>query len=366
MSRLDELIQEYCPDGVDYKPLKDLASIDIGKFVRSDKQGDEKPYPVFNGGRRNTGMYDEYNHDGDYILISARGANAGYTNYFSGKYWAGNSCYSVAINPSIINYRFAYYVIKNSEQAFLGKQQTGSIPAVSKVQVSNLLIPVPPFPVQEEIVRILDTFTELTAELTAELAARKKQYEYYQYELLTFDENTPLMPLKNITNVFRGEYITQKNTTPGKIPVILGGQEPAYYINRSNHVGEIVAIARSGVSAGFVSYWNEPIFITDGFGYEAKIDTIKPKYLYYALKRLENNLNAMKRGAGVPHVSGEALGNVLLPVPPIDVQERCIKILDNFNDICTDISSGLPAEIEARQKQYEYYRDQLLTFKELK
>ena len=172
-----------------------------------------------------------------------------------------------------------------------------------------------------------------------------------------------MLPLGEIADVFRGEYITKKSAHNGDIPVILGGQEPAYYIDRSNHEGEIVVIARSGVSAGFVSYWNKPVFITDSFGYEAKVELVIPKYLYYILKNKENELNTMKRGAGVPHVSGEALGKVLLPIPSLQKQSRIIAILDRFDTLCNDLSSGLPAEIEARQKQYEYYRDKLLSFK---
>ena len=166
--------------------------------------------------------------------------------------------------------------------------------------------------------------------------------------------------------MFRGEYITKSASVTGNIPVILGGQEPAYYIDKSNHTGEIVVIARSGASAGFVSYWNEPIFITDGFGFEAKEDITTPKYLYYVLKRKEQELNKMKRGAGVPHVSGEMLGNIEIPITEKDQQRCIVQILDNFNKLCDDLSDGLPAEIAARQKQYEYYRDKLLTFQELK
>ena len=174
-----------------------------------------------------------------------------------------------------------------------------------------------------------------------------------------------MLALNKVGNRFRGEYITKKSTVKGNIPVILGGQEPAYYIDRYNHDGEIVAVARSGASAGFVSYWNQKIFITDGFGYEGKSELITEKYLYYVLKNKESDLNKMKRGAGVPHVSGEEIGKVELPIPSLQDQKRIISILDRFDALCNDLSAGLPAEIEARQKQYEYYRDKLLSFKEL-
>jgi len=192
MRRVEELMAELCPNGVPYYALSEIATIDIGEFVRQDKQGDEKPYPVYNGGRDPTGMYDEYNHDGDYILISARGANAGFVNYYKGKYWAGNSCYSVAINSEHINFKYVYNFIKKSEQQLLGIQQKEGIPAISKKQVCNFMVPVPPLHVQCEIVKILDSFRELTAELTAKLTAeriaRQKQYEYYRDILLTFKE----------------------------------------------------------------------------------------------------------------------------------------------------------------------------------
>ena len=172
------------------------------------------------------------------------------------------------------------------------------------------------------------------------------------------------LPLSKISIPFRGEYITKSGSTAGDIPVILGGQEPAYYIDKCNHTGEIVVVARSGVSAGFVSYWDEPIFVTDGFGYESNSEWVTTKYLFYILKNKENELNSMKRGAGVPHISGAALSEVKFPVPGLKEQERIVSILDRFDTLCNDISEGLPAEIEARQKQYEYYRDKLLTFKE--
>jgi type I restriction enzyme S subunit len=163
--------------------------------------------------------------------------------------------------------------------------------------------------------------------------------------------------------MLRGDYVTKKRTKPGEIPVILGGQEPAYYCDKSNHTGEAIVISRSGAYAGFVSYWNEPIFVTDGFILEPS-DKVTSRYLFHWLKNRQNDLYNQKRGAGVPHVRGTEIMEMSLPVPPLEEQARIVAILDKFDALTTDLTAGLPAEIAARRKQYEYYRDKLLTFKE--
>jgi type I restriction enzyme S subunit len=161
--------------------------------------------------------------------------------------------------------------------------------------------------------------------------------------------------------MLRGDYVTKKGITKGSIPVILGGQEPAYYCDRSNHKGKAIVISRSGAYAGFVSFWDEPIFVTDGFILETNENI---RYLFHCLKNMQEELHQMKRGGGVPHVRGSEVMTTKIPLPPLEEQSRIVAILDMFDALTTDITAGLPAEIEARRKQYEYYRDKLLTFKE--
>ncbi len=406
MSKLNEMIHKLCPDGVEYKTLNEVATISRGgNFQKKDFV--ESGVPCIHYGQ----IYTRYGLFADQTLtfISEDTAKK---QKFAAKNdivmavtsenvddvckcvaWLGDGEVAVSGHAAIIHHTLdakylTYYFHTEMFAAQKRKLAHGiKVIEVTPDKLNSIKIPVPPLEVQREIVRILDSFTEQTnaleKELLAELAARKKQYEYYRDLLLTFgnvndcSQNVKVereresraqavrwLTLSEIADVFRGEYITQRGTTPGQIPVILGGQEPAYYIDKSNHEGEIVVIARSGVSAGFVSYWNEPIFVTDGFGYEAKSGIATPKFLYYVLKSIEPKLNAMKRGAGVPHVSGEALSKVELPVPSLDEQAHIVDILDRFDVLCNDISSGLSAEIEARRKQYEYYRDALLTFKE--
>ena len=381
--------------------LADIADIGTGSSNTNEAVEDGK-YPFFVRSqeplRKNDFEYDE-----TAIITAGDGVGVGKVyHYIEGRYALHQRAYRIHINTPEVVPKYYFHYMKAKFLPYIQKTMfQGSVASIRRPMLNAFPVPVPPLDVQNRIVNVLDNFEKICSDLKiglpAEIEARQKQYEYYRDKLLTFAEtgNTILsraeqsraeqsraeqsralikllqyvfgyamLPLNEIANVFRGEYITKKNEKAGNIPVILGGQEPAYYIDRANHTGEIVAVARSGASAGFVSYWDEPIFITDGFGYEAKKEVSIPKYLYYVLKNKEAELNGMKRGAGVPHVSGERLGKINLPVPPIDEQKRIVSILDRFDTICNDLTSGLPAEIEARQKQYEYYRDKLLTFEE--
>lgn len=404
MSRLDELIQELCPDGVEYKSIGSFANCYPGATPKTThpeywengtiswmSSGEVNQGEVYYTEKKITQLgFDNTSTkmvpvNSVVIALAGQGKTRGTVAITRIPLCTNQSLCAIVTNETVDS-KYLFHFLKSQYQQLRDiSSGDGTRGGLNLKMINSYLVPVPPIIIQHEIVRILDNFTELTAkitaELSAELTARKKQYEYYRDFLLTFpkyDEKTLTdrqtdrnndgirwLRLKDIADLFRGEYITKKGMHEGTIPVILGGQEPAYYIEKSNHIGEIVVVARSGASAGFVSYWNEPIFITDGFGYEAKNEVMTPKYLYYVLKNMESELNGMKRGAGVPHVSGEMLGKVLLPVPPIDEQKWIVSLLDRFDNLCNDITTSLPAEIAARQKQYEYYRDKLLTFKPL-
>ena len=159
----------------------------------------------------------------------------------------------------------------------------------------------------------------------------------------------------------RGTSLTSKNAIEGDIPVISGGQKPAFYHNVANREANSITVAGSGAYAGYVSFWNKPIFAADCFTVYPDCSILLIKYVYHYLLNIQEKIYDTKKGAGVPHVHGKDIAKFLIPVPPLPVQREIVRILDNF----TSLEAELEAELEARRKQYEYYRDQLLSFKHL-
>jgi len=161
--------------------------------------------------------------------------------------------------------------------------------------------------------------------------------------------------LGEVCSFNRGKTITAKDARVGNIPVVAGGQTPSYFHNESNRTGESITIAGSGAYAGFVSYWNQPIFVSDAFTVDPK-EPMLHKYLFHWLKMNQQRIFATQKGAGVPHVHGKDIANFQIPIPSIAEQTRIVGILDTF----TASIENLKQQIALRRKQYEHYRDQLL------
>lgn len=381
MSRIDDLIAEYCPNGVERKPLGAIAKLYRGNGLQK-KDFTDKGIGCIHYGQIYT-RYDTFTsqtisfvdkkladkllkvHPND-LIVTATSENL--EDVCKAVAWLGGSDivtggHSIVVrhhqNAKYLSYYFQTLDFFQRKRAYVHGTK---VMEIKKDDLAKIVVPVPPLPVQEEIARILDSFSSLEAELEA----RRKQYAYYRNELLTFDgERVQWLKLGEAAFINKGTYITKKQVIPGNIPVILGGVEPAYWHSESNHDGEGIVISRSGANAGFASYWNEPIFVSDGFVLDAK-PGIDMRFLFHVLKKQQAKLHSMKRGSGVPHINSKMLANnVAIPVPPLEEQRHVVSILDRFDKLTNDLSSGLPAEIEARRKQYEYYRDRLLSFAEL-
>ncbi len=377
MSKLKDLIKEKCPNGVKFYKIKEISSVTIGEFVHKNKQSDDGQYPVYNGGISNTGFYDEYNNDGHKVIISARGANAGFINRVKGKYWAGNSCYTININDeSKLDWNYLYQYLKNNQSTLLGVQQTGSIPAISKKQVEEFKIAIPPLEVQEEIARIIDKFGELEAELEAELEVRKNQYEFWRGKLL--NDGNELVKLKEVCDYSNDKISYDKLNEDNYVGVdnLLQnkkGKTKSYHVPTS---GNSTKFEKNDILVGNIRPYLRKIWFADCYGgtngdvLDIRVNDTKkiyPRFLYYVLSSeafFEYN-NSNSKGAKMPRGDKQAIMNYEFVIPSIDKQIHIAGILDQFDKLVNNISDGLPAEIELRRKQYEYYRNKLLSFEEL-
>ncbi len=369
MSKIEELIAEFCPEGVEFTKLEDLFKISRGRVISKDALNLNKGnYPVYSSQTARDGMIgsiDTYDYDGEYLTWTTDGANAGTIFYRNGKFSITNVCGLLKVkNYDILNPKFAYYALAVCMKSFVNYGM-GNPKLMSNV-AQKISIPIPPIPIQEEIVHILDKFTALEAELEAELEARKRQYEYYRNQLLAFDgKDVEWRKIEDVGEIRRGVAFTKKQAIEGKYPVVANASSPISYHNESNRTGECVVIARSGANAGLVTYWNEELFLTDAFSIHPDKVHLNTKFLYYFLKNLQRELHLMKKGSGVPHVRASDFEIYSVPVPSLKEQNRIVKILNQFDALVNDISVGLPAEIKARKEQYEYYRGKLLAFQPL-
>lgn len=374
MSKIEQLIKEKCPNGVEYKQLEDIVKIVKGIQLNKEKLLEEGLYPVINGGITPSGYWHEYNHNENHITISQGGASAGYVNFIKAKFWAGAHCYVVESYDKNINYRYIYHFLKSKEKNLLNSQIGAGIPSVSLKAINSLLIPIPPIEVQEEIVRILDKFSELKTELETELETRKKQYKFWNRKLLK-NSNIQGKKISQIFNRIKGTPITAKkmkeiNEEKGEVRIFAGGKTAVNTSKKNIPSKDIINVPSVIVqSRGLIDfiYYDKPFsFKNEMWAYTCD-NSITTKYLYYYLK---NNVSYFRRRSkkmgSMPQISLSVTENFNIALPPLQEQERIVKILDKFDKLINDISEGIPAEIEARRKQYEYYRNKLLSFEELK
>lgn len=373
MSQIEDLIAKHCPNGVDEKLISDVATLERGKYI-SKKTAIPGDIPVIAGGRGPAYWHNESNRTGELLTVAGSGAYAGFVQYWDSPIFVSDA-FSITTDPQL-NTRFLFHWMKN-KQEFLHSLKKGSgVPHVYPKDIARLKIPVPPLEVQKEIVRILDSYTQLEtdlkSELEAELEARRKQYEHYRDSLLSLDsltsrcgrDNVSLMPLGDIFVMKAGKnkaatFISATKTLDQNVPCY-GGNGIRGFVQDYNQDSEIVLIGRQGALSGNVHYSNGRIYATEHAVVVTPKSGINMRFAYYLLTVA--NLDQYVTKSAQPGLSVRRLNNVTVPVPPLSEQERIVAILDKFDALVNDLSSGLPAEITARRKQYEYYRDQLLTF----
>lgn len=366
MSRLNELIQKLCPDGVEFKKLGDVCYIlDYKRKPISKSKRNFGNYPYY-GANGIQDYIDDFLFDGTFLLIGEDGSvinknNSPVLNWATGKIWVNNHAHVLSEMREIMLLRFLYFTLSEINISDIVR---GIPPKLNQENLRNIKVPVPPLDVQNEIVRILDTFTSHTAELQAELQARKEQYEYYRNKLLTFDKddkNVKWMKLGEISNVVSGKN-KEKNSI-GTYPVY-GSTGIIAYTENFSYCDERILVARVGANAGYTHIASGKYDVSDNTLVVDVKGHINFKYVYYSLVNL--NLNKYAKGGGQPLITAGEIKTIQIPIPPLSEQQRIVSILDKFESLVNNLTEGLPAEIAAVQEQYEYYRNKLLSFPEIK
>ena len=352
---------------VEWKPLGEIAEIGTGSSNREDeKEGGQ--YPLYVRSKFIL-RSDNYEFDETAIIIPGEGGIGDIFHYVQGKYALHQRAYRIHLHSKDINSKFIYYFICGNFKKYVSKKLVGSTSlSIRKPMLQNFLVPIPKLSVQKEIVGILDAFTAHTAELTAELNERKKQYNYYRDKLLTFsDEEVEWKPLGETFNIIAGGDIPKTELfefedDKHNIPVISNGigENSIYgWTNKAKIKEKSLTISARG-TIGWTNYHTRPFFpIVRLLVLIPKIN-INIKYSYFYMKSIENKYKIPV--SSIPQLTRPMLVNVSIPIPSLERQKYIVSILDKFDVLTTSISEGLPREIELRNKQYEYYRDQLLNF----
>ena len=384
MSRLDKLIEKLCPDGAEFLTLQECTQ-KVKNIKWKSYSGNDKKYIDLSSVDRDLHcIMETQNINSDSApsraqqIVQTDDILLGTTRPMLKRYCMIPETYDNEIcstgfcvlraNTEIVLPKWIYHNIATTDFfAYVEQNQKGaSYPAISDASVKAFSLPVPPLEVQREIVHILDSFTLLTAELTAELTARKKQYEFYRNKLLTFDNNVKIVPLADIADIGTGSSNTNEGLEEGKYPFYVRSQEPLRK-NEYEYDETAIITAGDGVGVGKVFHYVEGKYALHQRAYRIHINTpdVLPRYYFHYMRSafLSYIQKTMFQGS-VASIRRPMLNQFPVPVPTLDVQKRLVNVLDNFEAICTDLNIGLPAEIEARQKQYEYYRDLLLTFAE--
>ena len=359
-------------------PIKKLGEVVI--FLDSKRKPVKEServtgiYPYY-GANGLQGWINDYIFDDELILLAEDGGHfnnpdRGVAYKITGKTWVNNHAHIIEeIDDVLLRYLFHYIQTIN-----ISKLIHGNIPKLTGKDFKSLQIPVPPLPVQYEIVRILDTFSEYTTELTEELTMRKKQYEYYRDSLLSFGDEVEWKKIKDVFQRIKGTSITASKmkeiaTDTGEIRIFAGGKTVINAKEKDIENANITKVPSVLVqSRGIIDvlYYEKPFTFKNEMWAYTTNEKITVKYLYYILKKsiyyFRNSASSM---GSLPQISLTVTEDYKIPLPPLEEQKRIVDILDRFDTLCNDISKGLPAEIEARKKQYEYYRDKLLDFKNI-
>ena len=399
MTNILELLKN---EKVEWKKLGEVCEIKTGKNINKQIIENNKGYyPVINSGREPLGYYNQYNTEDDPIGITSRGAGVGSITYQEGKYFRGNLNYSATIkNKNYLNIKFLYHLLLENQESIKKLATFQGIPALNGSELKKLEIPIPSLEIQEKIVKILDKFTNYVMELQLELQSRTNQYTYYRDKLLSEEYLTKMtkeMEEDRKLNIFKLDEIFDFKNGLNKGKEFFGKGVPfisyvnVYKLDRLQEEniiekvdltedeierfsvikGDVLFTRTSEVKeeVGYSSVVIEDLENTvfNGFTIRARLKNrgiLLPEYSAHLFRCHEIRKEIIKRTSFTTRasLSGQELGKVKVVIPPLSLQNKIVKVLDKFQILLSDTKGLIPEEIEQRQKQYEYYREKLLTF----
>ncbi|MGO5382736.1 restriction endonuclease subunit S [Collinsella sp. LCP19S3_B7] len=371
MSRINTLVAELCPDGVEYKEIGDVLNYEqpTKYLVASKDYSDEFTTPVLTAGKTFILGYTS-EEDGIYPA-SAENPVIIFDDFTTDFKWvdfpfkakSSGMKMLTAADENLATIRYAYYAMQMISFSPLDHKRHW----IS--EYSHFEIPVPPIEVQREIVRILDTFAELTDTLTEELDCRRQQYAHYRDRLLSLEslealdgKPVEMKRLGDVANIKRGKRVVKKHLSASEgYPVFQNCLAPLGYHTDFNEPAGTPFVICAG-AAGEIGYSESEYWAADDCYSVECNEGIGGRYAFHALLRSQGALKAQVRKASIPRFSKDVVTRLEIPVPSLETQRKVVDILDRFDDLTTSLTDGLPAEIEARHQQYEYYRDRLLDF----
>ncbi|GAA8521742.1 hypothetical protein HpBT341_06560 [Helicobacter pylori] len=395
MHKIEHLLQTLAPKGVEFRKLGEVCEIlDNRRIPIAKNKRNPGIYPYY-GANGIQDYIDSYIFDGDFVLVGEDGSvinkdNTPVVNWASGKIWVNNHAH-VLQTKNELKLKFLYFYLQTIDVSYC---VAGTPPKINQENLKKITIPIPPLEIQQEIVKILDAFTELNTELKA----RKKQYEYYQNMLLDFDgihSNHKDAKINAKTYPKRLKTLLQTLAPKGvefrKLGEVLEYDQPNKYCVTSKESDKSYPTPVLTAGKTFIlGYTNEkdniyqaskssPVIIFDDFTTATqwvdfpfkvkssamkillpKNPTINIRFIFFYMQTIPYNISGEHTRQWISRYS-----QLEVPIPPLEIQQEIVKILDQFLALTTDLLAGIPAEIEARKKQYEYYREKLLAFKPL-
>ena len=383
---------------VEWKMLKEFLKKGKGTKITASQMKllhkDSAPIRIFAGGKTyadvNYGdIPDKDIHTEEAIVVKSRGIID--FEYCTKPFSFKNEFWSYSSDDENINLRYIYHYLVHNKEHFQNIANNMQMPQISSNDTEKFKIPVPSLEIQSRIVQVLDNFdmvcNDLNIGLPKEIELRQKQYEYFREKLLTFVaegeytesrveewDNSAIIKLLQwvfgpirvkvgqVVNLQRGKRLVRKQlTTLGSIPVYQNSLTPLGYYTESNRVKNTSFVICAG-AAGDIGYSAMDFWVADDVYTLETSENISDKFMYYVLISKQDRLKSQVRKASIPRLSKDAIDKITFYLPSITEQERIVSILDHFNTLTNSLSEGLPKEIELRQKQYEYWREQLLNF----